>query len=345
MPNCPVCDSEYTKEQDICSYCYLPLDFNFQQVSKLIDWGIKIWTEKCELEEKCQQLEAENQQLRGFSPQIFTQQNSSSFSETQLNDLQKQPKNLTERVYELEQSEQKFNQLNPQIVSLQSQLKALTLAREKEKEFFLEIDKEIRNLKEERSQLQSQLSQLLQQVEAGSQTKEQVSKIEARLNELEGFLKAKQRVYRDDSPQLDQSVNQEGNIPKTTAKQELDWEEYRLVQEYNENLDSLSQRASEVSETEKSISDRRMSSSSSITFEKKRRGNYLIVKEGDYEYLVPSSNLRINEHNYKTVDALFECRGFQPGYSEKFNLFKPAKVSSGSEAETWKLDEPGIIQF
>ena len=174
---------------------------------------------------------------------------------------------------------------------------------------------------------------------------DKLSKLETRLGKLEEFLEAKQKVYGDSSPRLDQAQDVNRPQSQTKAKQELSWEEHQLVKEYNENLENLSKRASEVSETEKSISERRMSSSSKVVFEEKRRGNYLILKEGGYEYLVPSNNLRINQHNYRTVEALFECRGFQPGYSEDFQLFKPAQVSAGSDAETWQLDEPGILQF
>ena len=117
------------------------------------------------------------------------------------------------------------------------------------------------------------------------------------------------------------------------------------VNNYNTNLNSLSRNFIEVSETEESLKNRRLGISQIVILAKKRRGNYWILTEGSYDYLVPSQNLRINQHNYKTVEALFECHHYHPDYSSDFQLLKPAVVYPLSGGQTWQLQEPGILQF
>ncbi|MGB5631243.1 MAG: hypothetical protein WBM86_00515, partial [Waterburya sp.] len=118
----------------------------------------------------------------------------------------------------------------------------------------------------------------------------------------------------------------------------------RLVQTYNRDPRSSTQNAIEVSETQKSMSDRSLGISKTVTLENKNRGSYAIVPEGNMNYLVPSKSFRITDSNYQTVQGLFECRGYKKGYSDNFKLIKPATVYplSGNQ---WQLQEPGILGF
>ncbi|MDJ0716938.1 MAG: hypothetical protein QNJ54_22430 [Prochloraceae cyanobacterium] len=119
----------------------------------------------------------------------------------------------------------------------------------------------------------------------------------------------------------------------------------RWVQTYNRDPRSLSRNAIEVSETQKSISDRSLGISKIVTLENKNRGAYVILTEGNIDYLVPGPNFRITDNNYKTVQALFECRGYKKGYSENFQLIQPATVYPLSGNQHWQLQERGILQF
>ncbi|NEO99245.1 MAG: hypothetical protein F6K58_11290 [Symploca sp. SIO2E9] len=115
------------------------------------------------------------------------------------------------------------------------------------------------------------------------------------------------------------------------------------VNTYNQNPNSLLKEATEVSETDESINNRRLGSHENVVLEKKRRGNFWILKESSYEYLVPKENLKINEYSYETVQALFECRGYQPG--SNFQLIQAARVYPLTAGQKWQLEEPGILQF
>ena len=107
---------------------------------------------------------------------------------------------------------------------------------------------------------------------------------------------------------------------------------------------SFSNNGIAVEETKQSIEQRRLGGNKPIVFQKNRRGNYSVVKEGAVEYMVPKSKLKINEFNRQTVEVLFECQGYRPEYSG-FKVIKPAIVSSASRGEVWQLVEPGVLQF
>ncbi|NJL52315.1 MAG: hypothetical protein HC930_08990 [Hydrococcus sp. SU_1_0] len=118
----------------------------------------------------------------------------------------------------------------------------------------------------------------------------------------------------------------------------------QLVETYNRDSRSLLRNATEVSETQNSISDRSLGRSTSVTLENKSRGMYAVVPERDTIYLVPSNSIRITDSNLTTVEALFECRRYQKGYSERFNLSRPAIVIPLSSGQ-WQLRERGILEF
>lgn len=117
----------------------------------------------------------------------------------------------------------------------------------------------------------------------------------------------------------------------------------QLVSAYNNDPGSFSNNGIAVEETKQSIEQRRLGGNQPIVFEKNRRGNYSIVKEGAVEYMVPKSKLKINEFNRQAVAVLFECQGYRPEYSG-FQLIKPARVYA-SRGESWQLVEPGVLQF
>ncbi|MEL4893909.1 hypothetical protein [Crocosphaera sp. Alani8] len=113
----------------------------------------------------------------------------------------------------------------------------------------------------------------------------------------------------------------------------------------NHSSSSVPSDAIEVSETEKSSTDRRLGKSKIVILEKKLRGNYLVYTEGMNTYLIPSNNLRVNQYNYKTIEALFECRNYRPNYSSNFQVIQPAMVNSISSDNSWQLQERGVLEF
>ncbi|MBO3459230.1 hypothetical protein G7B40_027495 [Aetokthonos hydrillicola Thurmond2011] len=120
----------------------------------------------------------------------------------------------------------------------------------------------------------------------------------------------------------------------------------KLVERYNTDPGSLSHNAIEVSAREDSITQRRLGLQQAIVLERvgRGKGNYWVLTGKDFNYLVPKKSIKINEFNYETVEALFVCNNYQPGYTH-FQLCKPGKVMPISQGETWQLSEQGQLQF
>ncbi|MEA5577357.1 hypothetical protein [Anabaena sp. UHCC 0451] len=120
-------------------------------------------------------------------------------------------------------------------------------------------------------------------------------------------------------------------------------QESQIVAVYNNNPRSLSANSITVAESDHTVEQRRIGKKVAPILEENQLGNYWIVREGNYEYLVPKGNIKINEYNYETISNCFECLGYNPSSSSSFTLLKPATVSS--IGQHWQLIEPGKLQF
>ncbi|GGA57884.1 hypothetical protein [Okeania sp. KiyG1] len=123
-------------------------------------------------------------------------------------------------------------------------------------------------------------------------------------------------------------------------------EEEQLLKDYKDpgKRAIFSKNTITVSATEESIDNSRWGVGQPV-FKPKRRGNYWILKQGNSQYLVPSDTMKINEYSIEVMEKLFECKGINSEeYNDKFELLKPAKVSSVGE-EKWQLSEPGKLIF
>jgi hypothetical protein len=101
----------------------------------------------------------------------------------------------------------------------------------------------------------------------------------------------------------------------------------------------------EVSPTEESLVNRRMGGSEPIVLENKRRGLYGVYLDGNYHCLVPSQYFRISQHNYKSVEHLFECQNHDPNHSDIYTVIRPAVVSPLAGGQAWQLQQRGVLRF
>jgi hypothetical protein len=140
-----------------------------------------------------------------------------------------------------------------------------------------------------------------------------------------------------------EDISQQPSENEPDAFSEIPW-----LRSYNQDPESLSQYATEVSVTEENINQRRLGTNQPVILENSRRGkgNYWILSKSNTEfYLVPKAYLKINQYNIATVQTLFECIKEQEGnYNSKFILLQPAIVSP-VEQEKWQLIKLGVLQF
>jgi len=115
-----------------------------------------------------------------------------------------------------------------------------------------------------------------------------------------------------------------------------------LVKNYNQQANFLDK--IEVSETEDSKAQRWGGGRKPAIFETNltNRGEYWIINN---QYLVPKPKQKINEYNYKTLSAFFECDNYEENAADNMTLVKPAQVSLIDGEEKWQLETTGSLKF
>ncbi|ABG50544.1 hypothetical protein Tery_1186 [Trichodesmium erythraeum IMS101] len=262
-------------------------------------------------------------------------------------------------------------QLVQMLESFKSQLQELT-QKQNNNTASLEAEREeINQINNENSKLQEELQELIQKqnnntasLEAGreeiNQINNEISKLQDELRPIKKLISLFGEWFKNNpeylplsttiDPQVKLQTSTELNTTREVeeeGKYQLPLsEEEQLLKDYKdeEKRTVLSQNAITVSAATESIDNSRLGIGKSV-LEKKRRGNYWILKQGSSQYLVPSDTIKINEYSIDTLKNLFECQGVNSeGSKGKFELLKPAKVSSIGE-EKWQLSEPGKLEF
>ncbi len=133
---------------------------------------------------------------------------------------------------------------------------------------------------------------------------------------------------------------------QTKSTPELNPISKKIVAQYNQNPNYFSEKSIEVNETKDSFENRRAGHNKPpiLTQSQKNRGIAWIVSVDNINNeLVPVANLKINEPNYKLIEALFDCQNYDPESSSRFTLIKPAIVSNSQG--NWELKEKGELRF
>ena len=241
--------------------------------------------------------------------------------------------------------------LGPLLEPFQSQLQELTQKQnnniaflEAEREEINQINNEISKIKEE---LQQQLKDELRPIKEliglfGEWFKNnpEYLPLTTTIDRLTTTIDPQVKLQTSTELNTTREVEEEGKYQLPLSEEE------QLLKYYNdqEKRAILSQNATTVSATIESIDNSRLGVGKPV-LEKQRRGSYWILKQGSSQYLVPSDTIKINEYSIDTLKNLFECQGANSeGYKGKFELLKPAKVSSIGE-EKWQLSEPGKLEF
>lgn len=119
--------------------------------------------------------------------------------------------------------------------------------------------------------------------------------------------------------------------------------EQQLVEIYNDVPQVLIHTAIIVELTPNSF---RAKLHESIFLERIKTGKYWIVPtDKDIFWLVPSVALKINIHQVKSLQSLFDCYGDTPSSETNFIIIKPARVSILPSIKQWKLEERGMIKI
>lgn len=300
-------------------------------------------------QKKCENLESQLEDVTQERDQLQSKFNQSNSKHEE--DI----KNLLDKQQEIEWKLKEQNSHNHiQMEELRSELQ------QKYQEDNERLESEIERL----SKLESYLVDLVMpsvekeiekkvQLQISSQISKQVNLLEEKkIDETRNNLKNQENNLSSSSPLAERitpivSQHSKQENPKSTRLIHPSSKEEELASSYNEDPKRFltqNNNVEVVSETEDSMNQRRLGTSKAI-LKKDRRGNYWILTENGCEYMVPKENFKINEYNYNTVQALFECLNYQASITIDFQLVKPAKVSFLTGLEKWQVEERGILQF
>jgi hypothetical protein len=119
-----------------------------------------------------------------------------------------------------------------------------------------------------------------------------------------------------------------------------------LVNDYNLGLEELEKNALEVAPTTQDFTPQEDNTlPQEIIFQKQLKGQYWITKVDDFYYLVPKLNILITKLSYQSLQNFFECYSYKPGISTKIQLLKPARVCVVEDEQEWEFIQKGVIQF
>jgi hypothetical protein len=155
-------------------------------------------------------------------------------------------------------------------------------------------------------------------------------------------------------PSFDNIADRTTQNPLTDIKIPISPAERDLLDLYNRFADipeAIRQGAIDVSIDADAINRLRDGDMSPVTFVVDRKGNFLIVRCGGYQYLIPNKKRPINSHIHKTVKSIYTCEGYYESY-EQFTLIRPALVEevpgstvTSREDSRWQLSQKGVLKF
>ncbi|WP_013325747.1 hypothetical protein [Gloeothece verrucosa] len=130
-------------------------------------------------------------------------------------------------------------------------------------------------------------------------------------------------------------------IPAKNEEFTLLYEE--LVLSYNQNPNFYAPNALRVSQTDETIINPNYERQKKPRLSLQTNGMYWLIPVKNVTYLVPIKTLKLNENNFQFFEELFICFGYQPDFSKRFKLLKPAVIRASGEE--WELTEKGVLQF
>jgi hypothetical protein len=101
--------------------------------------------------------------------------------------------------------------------------------------------------------------------------------------------------------------------------------------------------AIDVSINQDALNRLRNGDANQVTFVSDRKGNFLVVRIGGYQYLVPNKKRPINSLIHKTVKSIYICEGYHESY-EQFTLVRPTLVEEIA-SDRWQLSQKGVLKF
>lgn len=362
MPQCPVCHTKYTEEQNQkyqncseCGWCLTLSDRGFfifggQQVPEIYKLQVENWAKSnwAKADSTQKQLEKYKQEASDYRCKYEELQN--AIINRDLFSLQSNYGNLQAKVQQLRQQLQSIKE-NQQRLS-QGIKNSFEEERQKINQFKSEVKQENRkNFKESEGRI-------LQAIRQEKIPKEDLTGLSSPEEKVEVGITNTTEQQNIDQANHHLSIHEqalsklreqpeEKNELKTGTETNLTNEARIIVEHYNSesNLKNLFDIVL-VSLTKDSINQRRGGTSTTYFEEDNRLGNYWIISGADGQYIVPKYKFRITTHNLESLMYLFTSEHqIEDQEIDSFILVKPGIVEQEVSQSQWQLIEQGSLEL
>jgi hypothetical protein len=329
VEKCLVCSHEFTRDGNRCPRCQWPIGFatvtrDPRTDADVVNWAAMMYKKLIKMYEQ-QQVVTSN--FQPDPPQAPPQ------TQTDISALEARVQQLTTELHTFNgayiQERHRYNR----------KIDELT----KEVEFFKEIIQTNQDSSEKIANLERQYREIIQRLIV--QSSPPVSQpIPLTV------------TVRDESVQLDpvpaqpialpvfESISEQIQPPE--IKTPISPAERDLLDCYNRSADipeTIRKDATDVSIDQDALNRLRDGDVKNMTFLTDLKGNFLVVRRGGYQYLVPNKKRPINSHIHKTVKSIYTCEGYHENY-EQFTLVRPALVEEVA-SDRWQLSQKGGLKF
>jgi hypothetical protein len=328
VERCLVCSHDFTRDGNRCPRCQWPIGFatvtrDPRTDADVVNWAAMMYKKLIKIYEQ-QQVVTSNFQPDPIQTQPQTQ------PQTDVIALEARVQQLTTELHTFNgayiQERHRYNR----------KIDELT----KEVEFFKEIMQTNQDSGEKIATLERQYREIIQRLVVPSLPVSQPIPL----------------TVRNESVQLEPAQTQPisfpvfENIPEQIqppeVKAPISPAERDLLDFYNRSPDipeNIRKDATDVSIDQDALNRLRDGDVSQLTFVADRKGNFLVVRRGGCQYLVPNKKRPINSLIHKTVKSIYTCEGYHENY-EQFTLVRPALVEEIA-SDRWQLGQKGVLKF
>jgi hypothetical protein len=324
VERCLVCSHEFTRDGNRCPRCQWPIGFatitrDPRTDADVVNWAAMMYKKLIKMYEQ-QQVVTSSFQPEPPQPQ----------PPTDVTVLEARVQQLTTELHTFNGSYiQERHRYNRKIDELT-----------KEVEFFKEIIQTYQDSTEKIANLERQYREIIQRLVVQSLPPASPP------NSLSAV---KDEATQSEQPQpisfpVFESIPEQ--LPPPEIKAPISPAERDLLDCYNRSAsipETIRKDATDVSIDQDALNRLRDGDASQVTFVTDKKGNFLVVRRGGYQYLVPNKKRPINSHIHKTVKSIYTCEGYHENY-EQLTLIRPALVEEFA-SDHWQLSQKGILKF
>jgi hypothetical protein len=329
MEKCLICTNEFLREGNSCPRCHWPIGFssinrNPHIDADVVNWAAHMYKQLVKMYERQQVTPAASNVKPETAPNA-----------TDISVLEARVQQLTTELHSLNSTYiQERHRSNLKLEDLTKEIEFFKSVMQKDRAAIAKIgalEKQFREI--------SQFIVTPQTPAAVSVTKDSPVTADPHPTEIVREWPISLPTFENVPERLPQLPLPDIKIPISPAERDL----LDLYNRFADIPETIRQGSIDVSIDVDALNRLRDGNISPVIFIIDRKGNFLVVRRGGYQYLVPNKKRPINSHIHKIVKSIYTCEGYYEDY-EQFTLIRPALVEE-IPGEKWQLGQKGVLKF